>query len=1340
MKNEKSRAIIMALAGIYLVYLGVSLILPRVVYAEEGVLYIDANGVSQTASDETVLTSGATLSSGWYVAIGTVTINSSTLEGETHLILADGATLTVSGNIDTNGQDFNIYGQAESTGALSVTNGSSIRHGIGGDGGGTITINGGSVQTKNAGSNHSALGGQGVAIVVNGGFVIATSSAAGPAIGGSGSPSFTINGGVVIATQTGTGPAIGGIGTGTITNVNINGGYLVAQAVDGYQAIKTSNTISCPKNNFSDTGSSLSYTTVLTEDLTIPEDKSWVMGGNLDTSGYDITMGYGSSLTGAGTITGSGDILCNGTIADGITINVTGSYTTNIFDLTDCTFNPTSLVYTGNSLIGSWTVNETRKIAEANFTIVSEIYDTITYTYSSEESGTYQLVSDVQEAGYYKVVYENTEDDYQIEIPIVINKKEATITVDVVDITYDGESLECVNVTDGSNSTADVTYTYDGDGDIVVTWYASEEDAKATGATSISTPTDTGTYFVKISATEGSNYSATEEAVITKVVIGAKTLTEDMISLEKQVLDYNGILQTPTIAVGDLVNDDEILTEDDYTVTYSEGSIETSLIEGGIYSAKVVGEGNYTGTVVFENYITIQSVEPTVTITANPEPSVMYGGDVDYTVTIAGITDGSVPTGSIELKNEDEVLATVDLSDNLTASYTMAQGVAGDYEITATYVPAENEGNYKTVSESLNYKITQRTPTLEVTVNSSIIYDGASLECVDATEESDLIADVTYTYDGDGKVVVSWYASEVDATSERSPLAFTPINAGVYYVKISATEGSNYTASEDAIIKEVIIEEAESSISIASIEDVEAYTGGDIIVVATITGITEGSALTGSVQFYNGEEALGNPVVVSTEEGITTATYTMNAPDVGSYNITGKFIPSEDIENDDAINYSTSESLAETFTIGIATAEISFIVVSDIVYDGACLAVNDSADDTEVTELADVTYTYTGDSVNKPIISVTWYESDGEIQMEDTEAPKIPGTYVLKVSAEATLNYQAVTEELEVTILLKSIMSSDIEIMIEDINPIYTGDAYEPSIIVVDYALVDGNMTLVEGVDYSVKYADNVEAGEATVSITGMGNYDSATTNTQTFDIAKASQSITIEEIGTKTYGDEPFALVVSGYKSEEVVYEVTSGDAVAIAEDGTVTILGVGDVVITVTALETNNYAEVSGVCSFAIEKASYKTIDEEKQQVIQGNLEEVTFTLGAPYSDFVALYHNSEVVDETCYSVKEGSTIIIFDADYVKGLEVGTYEYTAEFINGNATLILEVEENDADIESGDDDDSTDDSTDENEDSAENAVDTGDHSLCDLSVLMMLSTLVGILILIVRRRRMMES
>ena len=170
----------------------------------DGVKYIDANGVEQTAdgvtevtlSDEVVCwgTAGQTT---WYVVNDEVTLSKGAVcNGAVHLILADDAKLTANGDycqagivVSGEGNSLTIYGQASQIGQL-IAKGGYHSAGIGGGQGcigSDITISGGTVTATGDGQSAGiggGAGGSGSDITVNGGMVVANGGSGASAIGG----------------------------------------------------------------------------------------------------------------------------------------------------------------------------------------------------------------------------------------------------------------------------------------------------------------------------------------------------------------------------------------------------------------------------------------------------------------------------------------------------------------------------------------------------------------------------------------------------------------------------------------------------------------------------------------------------------------------------------------------------------------------------------------------------------------------------------------------------------------------------------------------------------------------------------------------------------------------------------------------------------------------------------------------------------------------------------------------------------------------------------------------------------------------------------------------------
>ena len=152
------------------------------------VAYIDGNGTIKYCTDFTFIESGnenvrlgAQFEENWYVVNGNVTINGRLqfLNADSHLILCDGASLTVSVSdieaiIADDGAgvgNLTIYGQAESSGTVTATSIRNQTDACGIDAWGAITINGGIISAEGFLGGINTIG----TITINRGTVTGTS-------------------------------------------------------------------------------------------------------------------------------------------------------------------------------------------------------------------------------------------------------------------------------------------------------------------------------------------------------------------------------------------------------------------------------------------------------------------------------------------------------------------------------------------------------------------------------------------------------------------------------------------------------------------------------------------------------------------------------------------------------------------------------------------------------------------------------------------------------------------------------------------------------------------------------------------------------------------------------------------------------------------------------------------------------------------------------------------------------------------------------------------------------------------------------------------------------------
>jgi len=138
--------------------------------------------------------------------------------------------------------------------------------------------------------------------------------------------------------------------------------------------------------------------------------------------------------------------------------------------------------------------------------------------------------------------------------------------------------------------------------------------------------------------------------------------------------------------------------------------------------------------------------------------------------------------------------------------------------------------------------------------------------------------------------------------------------------------------------------------------------------------------------------------------------------------------------------------------------------------------------DEMITEIGDQTYTT---NPIEPDLTITFGE--GENAMTLTKGTDFTVVYSNNVTvglATATVTGQGnFTGEASADFdIIPKALNKNMISPIDDLE--YTGEAQEPELD-VNY----NGKPLVEGVDYTVEYTDNVEAGKATATITGMGNY-----------------------------------------------------------------------------------------------------------------------------------------------------------------------------------------------------------------------------------------------------------
>lgn len=147
----------------------------------------------------------------------------------------------------------------------------------------------------------------------------------------------------------------------------------------------------------------------------------------------------------------------------------------------------------------------------------------------------------------------------------------------------------------------------------------------------------------------------------------------------------------------------------------------------------------------------------------------------------------------------------------------------------------------------------------------------------------------------------------------------------------------------------------------------------------------------------------------------------------------------------------------------------------------------------------------------------------------------------------------------------------------------FTISATASSGLPVSFAVVSG-LASISGSTVTVN-------GVGTVTIRasqgGNDNFNAATAVDQSFSVGKGAQTITFGALGSKSYGDPPFAVSASSSAGLPVAFEIASGPATI--SGNTVTVNGVGTVTVRAVQVGNENYNAAPNVeQSFAVGKGN--------------------------------------------------------------------------------------------------------------------------------------------------------
>ena len=207
---------------------------------------------------------------------------------------------------------------------------------------------------------------------------------------------------------------------------------------------------------------------------------------------------------------------------------------------------------------------------------------------------------------------------------------------------------------------------------------------------------------------------------------------------------------------------------------------------------------------------------------------------------------------------------------------------------------------------------------------------------------------------------------------------------------------------------------------------------------------------------------------------------------------------------------------------------------------------------------------------------------------------------------------------------------------------IYTGEAHTPEVKVK----LNGVYLNPEN-DFSVSYANNIDAGNGEITVTGIGKYiDSPAV--KTFPIAQAPSSIAFAESSVnKVCGDEPFSVTLDVTGNGTISYTSDNQDVATVDDAGLVTVLREGTATITATLGCDDNYSGAStsfsvNVTRKLIEESDGRRItwDVDGYHYVINENEALSMVIGNDYSPVASLTYT-----RTLWT--EGKTAVEIDGE---------------------------------------------------------------------------------------------
>jgi len=634
-----------------------------------------------------------------------------------------------------------------------------------------------------------------------------------------------------------------------------------------------------------------------------------------------------------------------------------------------------------------------------------------------------------------------------------------------------------------------------------------------------------------------------------------------------------------------------------------------------------------------------------------------------------------------------------------TAGYNMRYTASITLTADTGYEFADNVT--ATVSGNTATSVTQNAADGTLTVTKEFTTDKRKIESVAApTVPANNTFTTYYGYDGYDETPISGTNTELGKTATVTFEGTTlPTTADMAVTWTIESNGGVYDKTPEAenIFRWTIPESALTNYNAANCQGYDTSTGN---ITGTITVKNKAAtpvAITGtdSSITYTGE-TVDVSQYFSIDNNAGAATYTLVT---GTNGGTGKGTLS-----------GTTLTVTQT-----GTFKIKVSTVANGIFAAGEKTVTLTVDNGTILYTAtDYSTTYDGQphsisvSVTNPEGAAVTYSTDGITYGSDNPSFSNEGTYTVYYRITKD-NYTTVEGSKTVTINKKPVT-----ITAQEQDIVWGKDINQSLYTVSEDGLITGDS--IKEITLTPSTTDRTENG--TISVSGVkienaagvdvtANYDITMANGNlkiTHNTALAPERIEASKTKTTyTAGDtlnvDDLAVTVyyaDGY-SEPVQDYTTNVFAIDMSADG--------DKILTVSY--TKNGVTKTKDITIKVNAAltSYKIISGADSEWKQNTDRTITIGGNGEFSKFESVKVDGSIIDAKNYTAKEGSTIIILKADYLKTLSVGTHSFEIVWADGSAVTSFKVSKNTSDNEGSKDNNGNKDNSNDNPNSNPAAV-----------------------------------